>query len=44
MQPTLPDGLPAADHPQHTILTVDTLHPFIHFIHSIHDTQPGRAH
>lgn len=39
VQPTLLDGLLAADHhPQHTILIVDTLHQFIH------DAHPGRAH
>lgn len=39
VQPTLLDGLPAADHhPQHTILIVDTLHQFIHEAH------PGRTH
>lgn len=38
MQPTLPDGLPTGDHPQDTILTVDTLHQFIHGAH------PDRTH
>lgn len=39
VQPTLLDGLSAADHhPQHTILIVDTLHQFIHNAH------PGRTH
>lgn len=38
VQPTLPDRLPTGDHPQDTILIVDTLHQFIH------EAQPGRAH
>lgn len=33
VQPTLPDGLPPADHSQHSILSIDTFHEFIHDAH-----------
>lgn len=30
VQPALPDGLPPADHSQHSVLSIDTFHEFIH--------------
>jgi hypothetical protein len=34
MQPALPDGLLPADHSQHSVLSIDTFHEFIHDAHS----------
>lgn len=33
MQPALPDGLLPADHSQHSVLSIDTFHEFIHDAH-----------
>lgn len=33
MQPALPHSLPPADHSQHTVLRIDTIHEFIHDAH-----------
>lgn len=33
VQPALPNGVPATDYPQHTVLSVNTFHEFIHAAH-----------
>ncbi len=33
VQPALPDCLPPADHSQHSVLSIDTLHEFMHDAH-----------
>jgi hypothetical protein len=38
VQPALPNGLPPTDHPQHTVLSVNAFHEFIH------DAHDGRTH
>ncbi|MFH8491234.1 hypothetical protein [Streptomyces longisporoflavus] len=38
VQPALPDGVPPTHRPQHTILSIDPIHDFIH------DAHDRRAH
>jgi hypothetical protein len=33
VQPAFPDGLPPGDHSQHSVLSIDTFHEFIHDAH-----------
>jgi hypothetical protein len=33
VQPALPNGVPPTDYPQHTVLSVNTFHEFIHGAH-----------
>jgi hypothetical protein len=33
VQPALPNGVPPTDYPQHTVLSVNTFHEFIHAAH-----------
>ena len=38
VQPALPNGVPPTDHPQHTVVSVNAFHEFIH------DTHDRRTH